>query len=527
MRHALVVLLVLVVAPAALAAAPAPAPAIAFTGLDSTQIDGANPADVQIAVGPGGIVEAVNSSAAVYALTAGAPQLRGTLSLGQLFSGGGIDRSSDDTTDPRIVYDPGTGRFLSAMFDIRRQETDVAVSLTPDPVGARAVAAIGSRGCPDQPRLGFSSVVVVLTDDVFSTCQGRGRFVGGDIVVLLKEDLLAGRSPRVARFGPSAQYGAITPALTTSPTDYLVTVADGGASIGVIRVDSADVTQLPVATVGLARPLRGPGEAPQRGSRVAIDAGDDRVQNAFFQDGTLWLTAADRCPGSGRSCARVIGIDPAGPTVLVDRTLALPSSRWLLYPAIAPDSRGNVVVAFEYSSAADYPSLAWTYMRPDGSFGAPADAFRGTAPNDSERFGDYSGAASDPLTPSRVWIAGEIGAAVTGSRLDWSTGIAAVTVPPQPPAVLLRRAVARTRAATITASVYPEGAATSVHVEVGPTTRYGTRGAVRRIAGTARVQALALPVAGLRGGRTYHFRVVATSARGTVRSADRALRIPG
>src|SRR3954452_12210101 len=97
-----------VTATATAAAPPSPPATASFGGLDSRQAN-VNPADVQLAVGPSAVVQAVNSSIAIWSPT-------GTLlrqqTLGQFFSGGGVDRSHDATTDPRVLWDPVSGRFF-------------------------------------------------------------------------------------------------------------------------------------------------------------------------------------------------------------------------------------------------------------------------------------------------------------------------------------------------------------------------------------------------------------------------------
>src|SRR4051812_40477267 len=359
-------------------AAVATAPLIAFTGLDSSQLPGVNPADVQIAAGPTAVTELVNSTGAFFARTGGPPGA--TISLGALFSSATVDRSKDDTTDPRVVFDPVSQRFFGAMFDITRSETAFGATASADPTSQRTTFGIGSSGCPDQPRLGVSTTVVVLTDDLFSSCRGRGRFVGGEITVVSKQDLLNGVTPASSHFGPSGAFEAITPAIspTAAPTLYLAAFADDGNAVGVLQIASPNIASVPVKRVKLARALAAPPPVPQRGSTVPVDTGDPRVQNAYLQGTTLWLTATEACRGdAARSCGRVIAVDVAALRLLVDATIVLTAGRSLLYPALATDSRGNAVVGFEYSSPADFPSLAWTYVRPDGVVAAPADAVLG------------------------------------------------------------------------------------------------------------------------------------------------------
>jgi hypothetical protein len=53
-----------------------------------------------------------------------------------------------------------------------------------------------------------------------------------------------------------------------------------------------------------------------------------------------------------------------------------------------------------------------------------------------DRFGDYFGAARDPVNPGLVWVAGEVGTEVTGER-GWTTTVASIEItatgaPPPP-----------------------------------------------------------------------------------------------
>jgi hypothetical protein len=555
-------------------------------------------------------VQAVNSSIAIYSP---AGQLLQQQTLGQFFSGGGIDRSRDSTTDPRVLWDPVSGRFFAVMFDITRLEIVLAVTTTADPLGPRSIVAMSSPGCTDQPRLGTSDNVVVVTDDRFSSCSGFGRFVGGEIVVLNKQDLLSGAAaPRRSRFGPDLRFAAVTPAasLVSTPTEYLVAVGESSESLQLFAVNGTEVGSLPFRSVALGSPIEETEEVPQRGSLQPVDPGDNRIQNVVFDAGRLWATATVGC-GPDRDCARVVELEPTAARLVRETQVQLPNGRSLLYPAVMPDARGNVVVGFSFSSPNDFPGFGYTYVRPDGQVATPVDLLAGSSPQNSGRFGDYSGAARDPGDPARIWVSSQIGAAVNGSTLDWSSGIAAVTVPPQAPAIVSTAVVAgkvvatvsseglattvrlegaasgtvavpagaREQAVTLTptglapgarasvqvlatssagsstgvpvalalpaaapsvgyaspatkrngatvafrALVSARGAATTVRFEYGLTRAYGARTATRRVGGTA-ARALVSRAVRLRPGRVYHFRAVATNAKGTVRGPDRTVR---
>jgi hypothetical protein len=78
--------------------------------------------------------------------------------------------------------------------------------------------------------------------------------------------------------------------------------------------------------------------------------------------------------------------------------------------------------------------------------------------------------------------------------------------------------------ATLTATVDPKGAATSVRFDLGTGTTYGLQSVAKDAgAGTGDV-AVEIPVQGLAPSTTYHYRAVATSDGGTVTGADATLR---
>src|SRR4051794_6554306 len=83
--------------------------------------------------------------------------------------------------------------------------------------------------------------------------------------------------------------------------------------------------------------------------------------------------------------------------------------------------------------------------------------------------------------------------------------------------------VAQTQA-TLTATVTPRGAATSVRFDLGTSTSYGLQSAGKDIGSGSDPVTVEIPVQGLTAGTTYHFRVVATSDGGTVQGADATLK---
>jgi len=77
--------------------------------------------------------------------------------------------------------------------------------------------------------------------------------------------------------------------------------------------------------------------------------------------------------------------------------------------------------------------------------------------------------------------------------------------------------------ASLTGSVDPEGVPTTYYFQYGDTLAYGAKTAVESAASGTASQAVSAPIAGLASATTYHYRLVATSAGGTVVGADATL----
>lgn len=78
--------------------------------------------------------------------------------------------------------------------------------------------------------------------------------------------------------------------------------------------------------------------------------------------------------------------------------------------------------------------------------------------------------------------------------------------------------------ATLVATVTPRGSATSVRFDLGTSASYGLQSSSKDVGAGTDPVTVEIPVQGLTQNTTYHFRVVATSAEGTVTGGDATLR---
>jgi hypothetical protein len=112
---------------------------------------------------------------------------------------------------------------------------------------------------------------------------------------------------------------------------------------------------------------------------------------------------------------------------------------------------------------------------------------------------------------------------VATSDAGSSTGADLTFTTQAPPAVTTAAATGiGPTSATLGGTVNPNGRSTTVYVEYGTTTKYGSRTASRSAGSGTGAITVAIPVSGLKAGLAYHFRLVGTNALGTSRGADAA-----
>jgi hypothetical protein len=417
-------------------------------GLNNVSSGGFEPPDVQVAAGPGYLVEMVNLGVRFWRIGNGPAEQLTTRRL-ESFFGTGADR----LTDPRVVYDTQTGRWWASISDLDATSIHLAVSDTSDPTGHWTISSYKAPGCADQPRLGLADGLVVIGADIFANCQGEGSAASGsELWIINKAQLLAGStSPAATTYGPDAGFASLTPvqSLSQTATEYVVSVNEPTSRVAhvltVTGIPPAAVSVTEVATPAINRLGRPPfaGQPPTSGrASPGLDTNDDRVLDAVWQNGTIWFAANGGCvpPGDAliRSCARIIGLATPTLTVATDVDLAVAGTN-LFYPALRENGNGDLVVVYGESGITVEPQTVVVARTPDGTFTQPVVVAQSASPYRGDRYGDYFGAAADPTDPATVWVAGESGTDSAGGH-GWSTYVASAAVTPAggtPPPVLV------------------------------------------------------------------------------------------
>ncbi|TLX92752.1 MAG: hypothetical protein E6K96_10145 [Thaumarchaeota archaeon] len=402
----------------------------------------AAPPDVQVAVSPDYIVEMVNIIYGVWTRQGALVKVSGLASL--------WGTASDYIGDPKILYDSQSGRWFASLLDVSQGSVWVGASASNDPTGSWYTYSFKTSGyCPDQPILGVNTdKVMVSANDFLPGTKGcSGTFVGLQYWIFNKSEMLTGASVHSQTIPPDKNLFSLHPvhSLTPTETEYVVSsTSTSGPELLLYSITGVPPNPVTITQHTLSiSSLNTPPAAPQLNAATKIDTGDNRVLDASWSNGTMWISLNDGCTPAGdsalRSCLRLIEVNTSTNSVLQDWDAAA-RSNYYFYPALRADSTGDLFVVFGYSTSSAYPSVAVAvhgFADPPNTLEQPITLAAGTGPEVNGtgssgfcpsypvcRYGDYFGATTDPSDPSLVWVGGEY-----GTQSGWSTWIAGVRMP--------------------------------------------------------------------------------------------------
>jgi hypothetical protein len=401
------------------------------------------PPDPQLATGPSNVVEMVNSVGSVFTKSGTNVE---NFSLEDFFVPNPGTRSTYPVfSDPRILYDAPSGRWFASGVELNPTTNDsqvtVAVSSTSDPTQpwtSYTVKANTSGTIYDQPKIGVCDNTLTVSWNDFTS----GSVPAGSETWVLSKSELVSAAPTVgeAGFSDPVKVGIVpVQSLSSTSTQYAV-YNDGASTAGVITFTGTPpgtVTEN-VVDLSLTQALSVPPNAAQKGSANLVTTNDQRYLTAVWQNSTLWVSGNDGCTPAGdstqRSCARLDEISTSGSMSLTQDFDVGTSGAYVYFPAVSLDSSGDMFMVATGSSTTTYPSVV-TDTQSTGATAGTVVAGPGVGtslgPYNASRWGDYSGAATDPSSTDHVWVVGENVASSTDST-DWGTVIGQLTLTPAP-----------------------------------------------------------------------------------------------
>jgi hypothetical protein len=420
------------------------------------------PPDPDIAVGPGHVVVVTNLEITVYTKS-------GNRVFGQDWEGffGGVQdvEQLDSLFDPKVLYDVTLSRFFVVLIGVREGTAGtftgssylIAVSDTSDATGNwrkfNSDSAVGGSWS-DYPSIGVDATSLYISSNYFSFAGTQ--FTACNVRVYPKNQMISGFFPPTTltffdntnlRDGeenqgelaftiqPSVSYVetniqwmvSAKPPVRTGERRIILWRVDGGTAPRSIRRFTITLPANLAYNVFSA-------VAVQPSGRDVLDALEGRMINAVRIGNSVW--AAHTNPGiNGRNAARWYEFDvnnQNNPVLKQAGEITAPQNHPLgscFNPAVCANDIGDAVITYTRSSSVEMPSMYYSARASDDPAGAMPTTIRVTPGTESYiffRWGDYAGAALDPVDRATLWVINQSSA----NFFTWRTTVARIPLTP-------------------------------------------------------------------------------------------------
>jgi hypothetical protein len=418
------------------------------------------PPDPTGAIGPNSYIQLINLRYGIYGRDASVIE-EGDLGALTLFPVG-------ELSDPQIVWDPTAQRYYYLVLDFYNSAYAFGYSKSADPRSSTDFchyyvgAFYDSLYLPDYPKMAVTQDFVLVGTNVFLLAA---FYTGSDVDWFQKptdpvcpEQLGAGGIFSNLKNANGTQMSTPEPAVSADATSggWIVGSADvatGSANyLTVLRVtknaQGGAAISAPSAVTVASYSM--PANAPQNGTTQLLDTMDTRLTHAVAGydpriGGTAIWTAHAVFGGAG-SENRWYEISAAGTPTLSQTGKVSDADLYVFNGAVSPDRASddatdgsaltgrNMIMGFNTSSASTYAAIQMVSKRGAGaqsgsvlvkqSVGPNVDFSCGSSVPNVCRWGDYGGAAPDPLKSAggQVWLSAEWNNPATdGSLPVWQT----------------------------------------------------------------------------------------------------------
>lgn len=416
-------------------------PGIDFEGIG---VNGGEPSDVNMAVGPNHIIQIVNSEWAVYDKTghifSGYPKTLGSIwtSMGGACAG--------EQGDPIVQYDRLADRWLLSQIGSESAPYSlcIAVSKTSDPTGTYALYQYSfGNNFPDYPHYSVwptaTNPAYLQMAHLFLNLQS---FVGTAACAYDRNAMLAGKASPVQICFTIANDGGFQPSDldgTTPPPDgspgyfitYETTTLNQYQLAPNFSNPSASTFTGPISIpVSSFTPLCSGGTCvPQTGTTQKLDSLADRMMfrlayRNFGDHESMVINHSVVAGSSGGPRWYEIRTPNNTPTVYQQGTYG-PDATYRWMGSVAMDKAGDMLLSYSVSSGSIHPGLAYSGRTPSDALGSLESEnvlLNGTGSQTGHsRWGDYSAMRIDPSDDCTFWFTNQY--LKTSGDFSWATHI--------------------------------------------------------------------------------------------------------
>jgi hypothetical protein len=436
---------------------PAPiSPSVASAAPTSTSFDGIGggvagftvqsaPPDTSSAVGPGHVVEVVNSSFAVYS-KAGA-LLLGPSNTNTLWSGFGGSCQSTNDGDGIVRYDRLADRWVITQFANAASVSGpyfecLAISQTSDPTGAYYRYAFQYADFPDYPKLGVWPDAYYVTYNMFT----GNTFKGAQSCAMDRAKMLQGLAATQQCFMTSTSFGGLLPADLDGATAPPAGTPNAQVAVGTTSTTLASWQFHVSWTTPSSSTFTGPANLTvtsfaeacgggtciaQSGTTTQLDSLADRLmfRLAYRNLGDHQSLVVTHAVTAGTSSGiRWYELRQSGSTLSVfQQGTYAPDSAYRWMSSAAMDRSGDVGVGYSVSSSTLHPAIRYTgrlATDPAGTMPQGEGSIiegAGSQTGGLTRWGDYSSMSIDPSDDCTFWYSTEYVPA--NGSFNWRTRI--------------------------------------------------------------------------------------------------------
>lgn len=399
------------------------------------------PPDTNGAVGPNHLMVACNTQVRIQQRDG---TVLSTVSLDAFWSSVG----NPNVFDPKVLYDPFADRWMfttTANARSANSSITIGVSQTSDPTGNwnlfRIDADSANQVWADFPSIGFNNKWIAVSANMF-TISGDS-FSRCNLWVFDKNGLYTQNQANFTLFQDNTGGATLNPAITYDNAENTLFVLDvfNTANLRISTVTgNVGAESFTTATNFVNSPqnwgFAAPGFAdflPQMGTASKIDAGDHRLRNTVYRNGSLWTAHTIFLPTGAvaRAAVQWWEVNPnTGAIIQRGRLEDTTNTKHFAYPSIAVNANDDMMIGYSRFGADQFASANYAvhlsgdapnFLNQDTVYKEGEAPYFKTFGGGSNRWGDYSNTVVDPVNDEDIWTIQEYAGTPSGGSDRWST----------------------------------------------------------------------------------------------------------